>query len=341
MQSACACDILFPEATLKGVAGVDYGRALAHLRRNCEAPTPDVLTRGRYIDDYHKLGYLSTNVPKGSVSRHLEYCYHDWCIAQLARKLGDNEVAARYVGYSHRVWNLWNDQQKAFCPRLPDGTWLAGFDPWRQARESWNDIACYEGNAAIWTCNVFQDIPGLIARMGGPAAFVAWLDRLFEAKIFAVKETRMHIPHLYTYAGRPDRAAERVREALAVFAPTPGGIPDNEDMGCQSGYFLWHAMGLYPIYGQTHYMLTPPMFDAVTAPLGNGRSLRITVERNGTGRYIQQCRLGDRELNRAWVQHDELLAAPRLHFILGDKPGDWGAACPPPECERAAEAGQP
>ncbi|MFH1378600.1 MAG: GH92 family glycosyl hydrolase [Planctomycetota bacterium] len=332
MQSACACDILYPEAARKGVQGVDYSRALTYLRKNCEQPTPDVLTRGRYIDDYHTLGYLSTRVPKGSVSRHLEYCYHDWCIAQLANHLGDSKTAETYEEYSRRVWNLWNENTLAFQPRHPNGDWVAPFDAWHTIKESWNDIACYEGTAAAWSLNVFQDFDELIKRFGGESLFIDMLDRLFDKKLFAVKETRMHIPHLYTYAGRPDRAADRVRESLAKFSTAPNGIPDNEDMGCQSGFLLWHSMGLYPIYGQTHYMLTPPVFDSIKTRIGHdAKHLTITVERRGQGRYIRGCRLGDRDINRAWVRHDELTAAERIHFLLDDEPSDWGTSERPPK----------
>ncbi len=331
MQSACACDILFPEAALKGITGIDYQKALCYLRKNNETPTPDVLVKGRYLEDYNTLGYLSTNVPKGSVSRHLEYTYHDWCIAQLAAYLGEREIAQRYLENSRRVWNLWRDETKSFFPRHADGRWLEGYEPWITPPEAHNDPSCYEGSTAVWSFNVFQDFPGLIARMGGEDAFLRLLDRVFDEGLFQVKETRMHLPHLYSYAGRPDLAADRVRDCLALFSATTAGLPDNEDMGCQSGFFLWHAMGLYPIYGQQHYMLTPPLFDSITARLGDGAMLHITAERRGEGKYIHACYLGEEELQRAWVTHEELLRTPRLHFVLADEPSSWGRHCPPPQ----------
>ncbi len=325
MQSACACDILYPEAALKGLEGIDYVKALQYLRKNNEHRTPDVLVKGRYIDDYNTLGYLSTNVPKGSVSRHLEYAYHDWCISRLAEQLGDEETASRYREQALRVWNLWNPETGTFYPRNPDGSWLTGYDPWTEPPEGWNDPSCYEGSTAVWSLNVFQDFHGLIGRMGGPEAFMQVLDRIFEAGLFHVKETRMHIPHLYTYAGRPDLAADRVRESMAQFRPIPDGLPDNEDFGCQSGYYLWHAMGLYPIYGQTHYMLTPPLFDRVETGM-----LTVTAEREGQGLYIQAVTLGGAALDRAWITHDELRHAKTLHYVLGDRRTDWGTKQLPP-----------
>ena len=330
MQSACACDILFSEAKRKGVEGVDYEKALTYTRKNAEVLPPDVLVKGRYLEDYHTLGYLSTRVPKGSVSRHLEYTYHDWCIARLAEALGDEETAKVFDGYSERVWNLWNEEVGMFFPRNADGSWLEGYDPWLQEPEAWNSLSCYEGTTAVWSLNVFQDFYGLMERMGGREAFCNFLDRIFRERLFHIKETRMHIPHLYTYAGRPDRAAEIVRENLAEFSTAKNGLPDNEDMGCQSGYFLWQSFGLYPIYGQTHYMLTPPLFDRFEAQLDSGAPLVITAERKGTGKYIAACYLGEQAIDRAWLEHQELMDCRRLHFVLTDEPTDFGREnCPP------------
>jgi len=234
MQSACACGILFSEAKVKVIEGVDYNKALKYMRQNNEVRTPDVLVKGRYIDDYNNLGYVSTNVSKSCVSRHTEYTYHDWCIAQLAALLGDNSTAEKYLENSKRVWNLWREDIKLFFSKCPDGQWLDGYNPWGESAEPFNDPSCYEGSTAVWSFNVFQDFYGLIERMGGEEAFTKLLDRIFDEGLFAVKETRAHLPYLYTYAGRPDIAAEHVLENLSVFSASPYGMPDNEDMGCQS-----------------------------------------------------------------------------------------------------------
>ena len=341
MQSACAADILFAEAALKGVPGVDYRRALKHCMRNALETPPDPMVSGRYIDDYHRLGYLSTNVSKGCVSRHIEYTVHDDCIARLAELLGEDGTAAQFRAFAARVWNLWNQDRKVFWPRRPDGEWVGDdfADADRPGWDAWNDPCAYEGSLRIWSMNPLHDIPGLIARHGGPEQFVRDLDEIFEPtngrpQTWGVKETRMHVPHLYSYAGRLDKAGERILDSLAEhFRDTRDGLADNEDMGCQSGYYLWNSMGLYPIIGQTHYMLTPPLFDHVEADLsewGEGKRLVVDVERHGSGRYIQSVELGGKPLDRCWVEHAELLAAPVLRFVLGDEPTAWGRAVPPP-----------
>lgn len=330
MQSACACDILFSEAAIKGIIGVNYEKALKYTKKNNEVPTPDILAKGRYIDDYNNLGYLSTNVAKGSVSRHLEYTYHDWCIAQLAEFIGDAETQNQYLENSKRVWNLWREDTKTFFPRHASGKWLENYDPWKMPAEAWNDPSCYEGSTAVWSFNTFHDIYGLIDRIGGKESFIKQLDRVFDQGLFKVKETRMHLPHLYTYAGRPDLAAQRILETLETFSAQADGLKDNEDMGCQSAYFLWNSMGLYPIYGQEHYMLTPPLFDKIEVKIEGNKNLLITADRTGLGKYIQQCFLGGKLINRAWVTHSELLKEEHLHFVIGDRKNDFGTNCPPP-----------
>ena len=286
----------------KGVGGVDYAQALEYCRRNAEVPPPNPLIQGRYLENYHKLGYVSTDSLKSSVSRHLEYTYHDWCIAQLAAGLGQAELAGRLMGYAKRLWNLWRDQKQCFWPRRPDGSWIEEVNPDRPEDDSWNDPYSYEGSLAAWTMNPMHDFGGFIRRVGGPARFVEYLDSFFARCQFAVKETRMHIPHLYTYAGRPDRAAEVVHQTLAeAFGNRDNGLPDNEDMGCQSAYYICNSIGLYPIYGQCHYMLCPPLFDQVEMDCGlSGNTLTILADRgNSQGKYILSATLNGRPLDRA------------------------------------------
>ncbi len=325
MQSACAADILFAEAFAKKVPGVDYARALEHTRKNNQLPSPDLRSMGRYIDDYNSLGYLSTDTPKCSVSRHIEYTYHDWCIANLAKGLGQVDIADEFFGNSERIWNLWRQDLLSFAPRNPDGSWYEPFDPWTHAKESWNDMFCYEAAPIIWSLNPLHAIPELISRVGGDEAFVQHLDRIFDHGLYSVKETKMHVSHLYTYAGRPDRAAERVHQSLDCFANARDGIPGNEDMGCQSGFYLWNSVGLYPIIGQTHYMLSPPIFDHATLPAGpEKKELTINCERNGEGRYIKSVSLNGKSLDRAYIEHNEIADGGNLLFELSDEPVVFG-----------------
>lgn len=320
MQSACAADIVLTEALAKSVPGLDPRRILKWVRKNAEAPSPDPLTVGRFRDEYERLGYVASDKTIHPVSRHIEYTYHDWCISRAASLCGDKTAESEFRKRADRLWNLWDDRTKAFVPKSSAGKTPSGYDPWTSA-----DPDVYEGTVIMWAINGLHDIPGLIRRIGGDEAFVAFLDRLFDEGHFAVKETRMHAPHLYTYAGRPDRTADRIRESIrSHFRIGPRGLDDNEDMGCQSGYFLWNSLGLYPVYGQTHYILVPPLFDSFEADLENGKTIRITADRSGGSKYISAAELNGKQLDRAWVRHEEIANGAELKFILSDKISDWG-----------------
>ncbi|HOS02261.1 MAG TPA: GH92 family glycosyl hydrolase [Candidatus Hydrogenedentes bacterium] len=333
IQGGCSPDILFCEAALKGIRGIDYVRAMRCMRKNNEVESPDPYLYGRYLQDYRDLGYLSTNVRKNCVSRHLEYAYQDWCIGRLADHLKQHELAKVYYESSRKAWNLWRDDIQFFAPRHPDGQWVEPFDPAHCLPDSWNDPYFYEGTSWQWSFSVHHDFEGLIQRHGGDEAFIAHLDRFFDEGHYHSKETMLHVPYLYTYAGRPDRAAERVRACMdKYFKPTRDGLADNEDMGCQSAFFMCSAMGLYPVMGQDVYLLTTPAFEKITVALGKSGDV-LTIEAPGAGpdmRYIRRAWLDDKPLMRAWLRHGEIGLGGTLRFELSDVPTPWGANQPPP-----------
>jgi len=331
IQGGSSADILLCEAAAKGFRGINYERALRQMRKNNEVESPDPRLYGRYLADYRDLGYLSTRV-RGCVSRHLEYAYQDWCIGSLAARLGETEVAARYREGSRKVWNLWRPDKQAFCPRHPDGQWVEPFDPALCASPSWTDPYFYEGSSRQWSWNVQHDFAGLVERLGGPEGFAGRLDAFFEAGQYHSKETMLHVPWLYHYAGRPERSAERVRWALErFFKADRDGLSDNEDMGCQSAFYLCGSLGLYPIMGQDLYLLGPPAFPRATVALGTGgAALEISAPgADKPGRFITAARLNGRPLDRAWLRHAEIAGGARLDLDLGDAPASWGRLPPP------------
>jgi len=305
-QSGCCAEILFSEAARKGVPGVDYHRALVACVRNAETPSPDPYYFGRYLDDYEELGYLSTRVQRSCVSRHIEYTYQDWCIARLAEHLGDGDTAARFDAKARRLWNLWRQDKGVFWPRHPDGSWADQPDADYMRPDSYNDPYAYESSLRHWSFNGLHDIEGLIQRHGGKAAFADYLDAFFQGHPHIEKETRMHIPHLYAFADRSERAAEEVRWSLENrYANSADGIPDDEDMGCHSAYYICNSIGLYPIYGRTLYSVVPSLFEEATIHYGQtGKSL--TLARNGTGRAVKAIRLNGVERSGTLIEHWEI-----------------------------------
>lgn len=333
VQGGSSVDVLFCEAALKGLEGVDYARALSWMCKNSEVEPSDPRRHGRYLTDYHALGYVSTNVRKACVSRHLEYAYQDWCIGRLAKYLDRHELAEKYMQQSRRVWNLWRDDLRCFAPRKPSGAWVEPFDPARNMQpEVWLDPYFYEGTAWQWSFNVQHDFAGLLQRHGGDDAFVDHLDTFFECGYYFSKETMMHIPYLYHYAGRPDKTAERVAALLASqFRATRDGLQDNEDMGCQSAWYMWSAMGLYPIMGQDIYLVSSPLFDRVTLQLGESERF-LVIEREGTSDapYVESATLNGQPLERAWLRHAEIIDGATLQLKMSHRPSGWGRVHRPP-----------
>ncbi|GAC1641297.1 MAG: GH92 family glycosyl hydrolase [Ktedonobacteraceae bacterium] len=333
IQGGSSADILFCEAALKGLKGIDYEKALLYMRKNNEVESPDPWLYGRHLHDYRNLGYVSTDVERSCVSRHLEYTYQDWCIAALAEQLHQHEIAQEYSTNSQKVWNLWREDIRFFAPRNPNGSWATPFDPTSVILQQWKDPYFYEGTSWQWSFNVQHDFAGLIARYGGNEGFIQHLDDFFERGYYSSKETMLHIPYLYIYAGRPDKTAKRVQDCMErYFKPTRDGLSDNEDMGCQSAWYMCSAIGLYPMMGQDLYLLTTPIFTRTEIALGKSGNILVTeTPEAGQGKsYITAATLNGKPLERAWLRHTEIAHGATLHFELSTIPNAWGTQELPP-----------
>ncbi len=145
--------------------------------------------------------------------------------------------------------------------------------------------------------------------------------------------TMLHMPWLYHYAGRPDLSVGRVRWAMErFFRPARDGLDDNEDMGCQSAFYMASALGLYPLMGQDLYWLAAPVFDEVRIRLGEtDRHLVILADRESDrSPFIVAAELNGQPLDRAWLRHAEIAGGATLRLRVADRPGDWGRGRPPP-----------
>lgn len=333
VQGGSSADILFCEAALKKLPGIDYEKALKYMRKNNEVESPDPWLYGRHLKDYKEKGYVSSDVKLACVSKHLEYTYQDWCIGKLAEILGDTSLAEKNFEASKKVWNLWREDLKLFAPRKANGEFDYSFDPEFMRPDPWHDSNFYEASAWQWMYSVHHDFRGLIERCGGKEEFIRRLDRFFEEGHYHSKETMLHIPYLYIYAGIPEKTFERVRECLTKYYRNDrDGISDNEDMGCQSAFFMCSAMGIYPIMGQDLYMLTAPVFDRIILQMGEGaKQLEIKAKCKGPeDKYIVGARLNGEVLDRAWIRHEEIANGGVLEFVLDEKPNGWGNGAVPP-----------
>ena len=173
----------------------------------------------------------------------------------------------------------------------------------------------------------------MVERCGGASAFEQKLDDFFDEKLRATKETFMHIPLLYHYAYRPDKSSLALRTILAkAYSTARNGLPDNEDMGCHSAFYMCGMLGLYPMMGQDWYFLTAPAFTSSTITLGDSEVTLVirAPEASPDHLYISAATLNGRQIDRAWVYHREIDKGGQLTLDLCTAPTSWGTKRQPP-----------
>ena len=328
-------DVLVADAIVKSLGGFDEKLGLEAMLKDGDVLSDDPLNHGRELKDYLSLGYMSLDQNR-SASRTLEYAYDDYAIASAAAKLGQSNIAQRYAARSRNWAKLWDAKLQCIHPRYTDGRWLENFDCSREypdATSEWWDAPFYEGSSRQYSTFVPHDVAGLIARLGGNARFVQWLDSFFDDRQYNQgNEPDILAPWFYIHAGRPDRTAERVRAIIAkAYRDARDGLPGNDDAGTLSAWYVWAAIGLFPNAGQPFYYLGSPVFGRSTFHLDHGR--RFTVEAPGTSAdnlYVQSAELNGQPLNRAWLTHAEVASGGRLILHMGSQPSAWATTAPPP-----------
>lgn len=320
VQGGCSADILISEAAKKGLEGIDYEKALIQMRKNNEVESPDPYLYGRYLSEYRDLGYVSTNT-LNCASRHIEYSYQDWCISELAGILGHKQIQQNYFKSSQKIWNLWREDLKVFAPRKPNGEW-ADFDPYKPSRQDfWNDPYYYEGVGVEWTLTAFHVMDAMIRKYGGRCGFAEFLDEYFQRR-YSWKEFNLHTPYLYHYAGFPEKSVDTVRRLIREkYSTSRDGLPDNEDMGAQSSFWICSAIGLYPIMGQDLYFLATPFFEEIEIqPVNTGKSFKILAPgaegAGGETKYIKEARLNGKNIDTCFIKHSQIRAGGVLELIL-------------------------
>ena len=329
------------EAWRKGIRDFDAGEALRLMKR--QALKADY----RGLGDYARLGYVPSDREGESVAKTLEYSYDDYAIAVLARALGREDDAQAFLKRAASYANLLDPETRFARPRLADGRFAGPFDPVRYGvSKQWQDYT--EGNAWQYTFAAQHDPAGYVRLLGGRRGLEQRLDATFTTPLDLAaaglppdvtgligqyahgNEPSHHVAYLYAWAGVPWKTQERVRQVLdTLYDDTPEGLAGNEDCGQMSAWYVMSALGLYPVNpAGAFYVIGSPLFTKATLDLGDRR--RLVVRAAGASpanRYVQSATLGGRPLTRAWVGHDELLAAGEIAFVMGDRPNPaWGSA---------------
>jgi putative alpha-1,2-mannosidase len=192
----------------------------------------------------------------------------------------------------------------------------------------------YEALPWEYSFNAHHDIDTLMALSGGPDRFVDRLETFFNHSLFNPgNEPSFTTPFLYNFAGRQDLAVMHSRSvAKAYYRPTPDGLPGNSDAGAMESWILWVMIGLYPMTGQTTFLIGSPWFSDLTIDLGAGKSLHITTTGGSdTAYYVQSLRVNGKEWDKAWVTWDDIFArGGELRFVLGPDPVRWATGQYPP-----------
>jgi len=254
----------------------------------------------------------------------LEHAYDDACLAWMSRALGESEDFLHFSRRAGNYGNHWNPLHGFMQPRTRDGDWLEPFDPT-------DDTGFCEADSWKYTWFVPHDVPGLVERMGGAQAFVEKLDAYFEQGHHEMgNQPGFHVPYLYVYGGAPYKTQQRVRALLnGEFSALPSGLPGNDDSGATSAWFVWSAMGLYPVCpGSPVYIIGSPLFEEVDVRLDPeyhaGRRFVIQARNNAPDHpYVQQALLNGKRLDRAWIRHDEITAGGTLVLEMGASPSGW------------------
>ena len=330
------------DAYLKGIGNFDPEKAL----EACIATANRDDYRG--IGDYKKLGYVPAyGDPKKwenwSLSKTLEYAYDDWAIYKLGKALGkpESEIAV-FAKHAMNYKNLFDPETKLMRGKNENGEFMAPFSPLK-----WGD-AFTEGNSWHYSWSVFHDPQGLIDLMGGKDMFITMLDSVFSVPpvfdesyygqvIHEIREMTImnmgnyahgnqpiqHMIYLYNYAGQPWKAQYWLRQVMdRMYTPGPDGYCGDEDNGQTSAWYVFSALGFYPVCpGTDEYVVGAPLFKKATLHLENGNSLIIrATDNNKKNMYIQTMNLNGTEYKKNYLRHEDLLKGGNINFQMGSQP---------------------
>ncbi|WP_298285707.1 GH92 family glycosyl hydrolase [uncultured Lutibacter sp.] len=316
------------DAYFKGI-GLDTDLAF-------EACIASATDNSRQIDEYMELGYVPVDEhhENWSVSKTLEYAYDDWCIAQFAKALGKTEAYNQFLKRSENWRNVYDSQSTFMRPKLKNGAFVKEFIP-----KEYTPYFC-ESNAWQYFWSVQHNVEGLTAIIGGKELLEKKLDTMFSLNplpedklpIFSTgmigqyahgNEPSHHVAYLYNYIEKPWKTQELVREILETqYKNEPNGHCGNEDCGQMSSWYVFSALGFYPVNpAQGVYAFGSPIVDAATLNLENGKKFTVeTINNSSENKYIQTTELNGEVIERNYIKHSEIINGGTLIFTMGNLP---------------------
>ena len=351
------------DSYMKGIRNFDIEKAYEAMKKNAMLPGKKESSRFG-LNDYMNLGYAPADKIRESVSVTLEYAYDDWCLSEMAKTLGKKDDYKFFSERAKNYENLYDKSTGLMRPRMADGSWLqmcdtkpeiirngdhqyySCFDPlWVGSSPSRHFT---ESNAWQYLWHVPYDVQGLVNLIGGREKFISKLDTLFTmtpdesgpeyAPLYSKigqyvhgNEPVHHVGYLYNYAGAPWKTQERVHQIMEEkYLAAPDGLCGNDDMGQMSAWYLFSAMGFYPVApGQNVFAIGTPLFEEASLNLGKfyGDN-KFTVKAEGVSAnffYIQSATLNGKPHNKTWISHEDIVGGGTLIFKMGSEPNHfWG-----------------
>jgi predicted alpha-1,2-mannosidase len=320
------------DAWVKGIRGYDAQKAFEAMKKSA-------IQDHQGLDEYKTLGYVSMDKGSQSVSRTVEYAYDDWCIAVMAKELGYDDDYTLFSRRSQNYRNLFDRSIGFVRGKNGNGVWKPDFNPDYLPSDGASEFT--EGNSWHYTFFAPHDIDGLIRLMGGDEAFIEKLDELF------VRPGREHVDvsgligqyaqgnepchnyaYLYAYAGAPWKTQEKIAQIVkTLFTDQPDGLCGNNDCGQMSAWYVFSAMGMYPVCpAEPIYVFGTPLFPEVCMNLENGKAFHMVAENlSDTNIYIQSATLNGKPYTKSYIGHADVIDGGKLVFQMGPKPNkQWG-----------------
>ena len=318
------------DAYLKGIRNYDVDKAFKAMKHSA---TRDKLG----LDTYKNFGFIPVEKESESVSKTLEYAYDDWTIAQMAYALENEKDYKTYIERAQSYKNVFDPESQFMRGRFRN-TWFAPFDPYEV------NFNYTEANAWQYSFYVPQDISGFTHLLGGKKALENQLDNLFVAanktsgrhqvditgligQYAHGNEPSHHMAYLYNFVNKPAKTQEKVRQILTeLYTNTPDGISGNEDCGQMSAWYIFSALGFYPVTpGSNQYIIGAPLFEKATLNLENGNTFTVQANRlSKKNKYIKSVILNGKEHPFSYIQHHAIMQGGLLVFEMTDQPSDWG-----------------
>ncbi|MEO7310764.1 MAG: GH92 family glycosyl hydrolase [Chitinophagaceae bacterium] len=328
---------IIADAIMKNIRGFDWEMAYVAMRNSA-------MQNIRGTDAYRQFGYVPQDKYGHSVTVTLEYAYDDWCIAQVARKLKQYDDYDLFMKRAANYQFLFDRKTGFFRGRNSNGQWVEPFDPYYS--DHGDNNMYIEGTAWQHTFFVPHDVRGYAKLLGGNDKLITKLDSLFSTtsamhgdnisndisgmigQYAHGNEPSHHIAYMYAALGQQWKTAERVREIMALmYNTTPAGLTGNEDCGQMSAWYVWSALGMYPMNPASgEYVFGSPLMDDATIYLPNKKVFHIEVKENSSrNRYIQKITWNSIPYTESFFRHVDMLKGGNMEITMGSKPSRFGS----------------